>query len=139
MQNYNTRNVRMKPEIKELWLKALRSGDYKKGRTQLRNIADNSFCCLGVLCDLYDNSKWVMHEGTKDYAYQLKPNPPGGEDYRQTAGLSSEVIDWSGVNSGLGYFQEPEKDDITFSLAGINDNPDSQGFEEVIKTIEENF
>ena len=40
----------MKPEIKKQWVQALRSGEYKQGRGQLKQGA--TFCCLGVLCDL---------------------------------------------------------------------------------------
>jgi hypothetical protein len=41
----------MKPEIKEKWIAALRSGKYKQGAGSLRKI--DLFCCLGVLCDIY--------------------------------------------------------------------------------------
>lgn len=40
----------MDAKIKEKWVFALRSGEYTQGRNRLRD--DNSFCCLGVLCDL---------------------------------------------------------------------------------------
>ena len=43
---------KLKPEIKQLWLAALRSGDYKQTTGFLRE-ADNSMCCLGVLCNLH--------------------------------------------------------------------------------------
>lgn len=43
----------MNAEIKKLWVAALRSGDYKQGRSRLRNSYDNKFCCLGVLCNLH--------------------------------------------------------------------------------------
>lgn len=41
----------MDQTIKDAWLVALRSGDYKQGQCQLRTV-DNEFCCLGVLCDV---------------------------------------------------------------------------------------
>lgn len=47
----------MNPEIKAKWVEALRSGKYQQGRMALKN-GDN-FCCLGVLCDLYDSSGWT--------------------------------------------------------------------------------
>jgi len=37
------------------WVEALRSGKYKQGRKALRNI-DDSYCCLGVLCDISKNT-----------------------------------------------------------------------------------
>lgn len=41
----------MKPEIKQKWSEALRSGDYKQGKHCLKN-TDNEYCCLGVLAEI---------------------------------------------------------------------------------------
>ena len=38
---------------------ALRSGKYQQTRNQLRN--GDYFCCLGVACDLHDNSLWQYY------------------------------------------------------------------------------
>lgn len=43
--------------IKNKWLEALRSGNYKQGQKVLRS-QDNKFCCLGVLCDIMDPEAW---------------------------------------------------------------------------------
>jgi hypothetical protein len=43
----------MNSQIKQRWIDALHSDEYKQGESQLRD-ADR-FCCLGVLCDLYIN------------------------------------------------------------------------------------
>ena len=40
----------LKPEVKKLWVDALRSGDYTQGRHKLCN--NGNYCCLGVLCEL---------------------------------------------------------------------------------------
>lgn len=40
----------IKKEVKEKWLKALRSGKYKQGRRQLHK--NGYYCCLGVLCNI---------------------------------------------------------------------------------------
>ena len=40
----------MKKEIADKWVEALRSGKYKQGKSALKK--DDSFCCLGVLCDI---------------------------------------------------------------------------------------
>ena len=37
--------------VKQQWIAALRSGEYKQGRWALRT--DSGYCCFGVLCDLY--------------------------------------------------------------------------------------
>ena len=39
----------MNKELKEKWITALRSGEYKQGQTLLHSDEDNSYCCLGVL------------------------------------------------------------------------------------------
>jgi hypothetical protein len=41
----------MKPEIRDRWTAALRSGEYEQGCLYLLN--HNKYCCLGVLNDLY--------------------------------------------------------------------------------------
>lgn len=41
----------MNKEIKEKWVAALRSGKYRQGKKVL-NHYNESFCCLGVLCEL---------------------------------------------------------------------------------------
>ena len=51
----------MKQEIKEKWVAALRSGEYRQTRSTLRD--EKGFCCLGVLTDLYlkeNNKEWVL-------------------------------------------------------------------------------
>ena len=45
---------KMVPHVKAAWLTALRSGSYIQGRGFLRE--GDTFCCLGVLCDLGDKS-----------------------------------------------------------------------------------
>lgn len=39
------------------WVTKLRSPEYQQTKSVLR-AADNRFCCLGVLCDLADASRW---------------------------------------------------------------------------------
>src|SRR4051812_34484552 len=38
-------------EHRDIWVKALRSGEYKQTKGALHT-ADGAFCCLGVACDL---------------------------------------------------------------------------------------
>lgn len=40
----------MKKEVMKKWVKALRSGKYKQGRSLMYNEYENTYCCLGVLC-----------------------------------------------------------------------------------------
>lgn len=43
----------MKKDLKEKWIKALKSGEYEQGKHSLRSIYDK-YCCLGVLAHLVD-------------------------------------------------------------------------------------
>lgn len=46
----------MKPEIKKLWVDALRSGEFTQGTGFLKTTSDcnnEKYCCLGVLCKLH--------------------------------------------------------------------------------------
>jgi hypothetical protein len=39
----------LKKQLRDEWVKALRSGEYEQGRHRLQS-EGNRFCCLGVLC-----------------------------------------------------------------------------------------
>lgn len=47
-------------EIKEKWVKALRSGGHEQGVGSLRR--GDRFCCLGVICDIVDPEGWEEPE-----------------------------------------------------------------------------
>ena len=67
--------------IQSMWIEALRSGKYKQGRRRL--FGDNTYCCLGVACEVLGIPKkqdsvgtWVFGEGmygviSSDVAKQL--------------------------------------------------------------------
>lgn len=83
----------MNREIAKRWVAALRSGEYRQGDGLLRR--DNKFCCLGVLCDLYDKehftpaeSHWVDESG-------YRQDPSTLEFYV----LPLAVRDWAEVDS----------------------------------------
>jgi hypothetical protein len=50
----------MNKEIKNKWVVALRSGEYKQGKHLLRSTG-NRYCCFGVLCDVL-GQEWVLKE-----------------------------------------------------------------------------
>ena len=52
--------------LKTKWLEALRSGRYRQGKWALRN-SDETYCCLGVLCDIVDSNKWNKEEYDYDW------------------------------------------------------------------------
>ncbi len=49
----------MNSELKEKWLRALRSGRYKQTQHTLRKSGlAKTYCCLGVLCNVSKEGKW---------------------------------------------------------------------------------
>lgn len=83
----------MKKTIKDRWLGALRSGEYKQGTAALKTPL--GFCCLGVLCDLYikegnNNAEW---QGTS-FEEEVDEEYCGhGEDEE----LPDTVMKWAGL------------------------------------------
>ena len=63
----------MKTEIATLWTQALLSGDYSQAQKQLRK--DDSFCCLGVLCDLFKKEtktgEWELSLGDDYFPFVI--------------------------------------------------------------------
>lgn len=83
---------KMNPQIKARWIEALRSGHYKQGSGSLRLISDEgseSFCCLGVLCDLHAEAEgegWRARRGCGFMEYGGHANFP-----------PVAVYDWAGL------------------------------------------
>lgn len=115
----------MKREVMEQWVSALRSGEYEQGFNVLRESTDlrESFCCLGVLCDLHRQSAgggaWTCdgYQSGKNWNAEV---PTG------------EVVSWAGL-------REPNP-----AIAGrkmISDLNDGEGksFSEIADLIEQNW
>jgi hypothetical protein len=87
----------MNQDIKQRWIDALRSGQYQQGNDCLRDAQDR-FCCLGVLCDLYvkENAKpgseddWEQGSEGDDYDYCL---------HDSAGALPKAVQQWAGLKS----------------------------------------
>lgn len=74
------------------FIKALRSGKYKQGRTALRR-REQAYCCLGVACDVSKKGRWQYQKAHKVYKYICNDN---------TASLSTlpaPVAEWLGIDS----------------------------------------
>jgi hypothetical protein len=83
-------NQQMNQQVKEKWLSALRSGAYAQGEHYLRR-GDGSFCCLGVLCDLYAKEHpvgWRINDDPNDKSSYIF-----GDD--STVFLPLEVVQWA--------------------------------------------
>ena len=115
----------MKPEIKKLWVDALRSGEYKQGTCKLRT--DDKYCCLGVLTDLYfkktGQGSWTDTPYCKGIFYF---NCESGSDDQH---LVSEIKGWAGLESFCPLSKEKRK-----ALTELNDN--GMSFEDIAEIIE---
>lgn len=111
----------MKQAIMKRWVKALRSGKYKQTRYKLRlrnsrGAAANSFCCLGVLCDLFaqdhPNAGWVSKAGdvptSSDMCVFSTDKTVQIAAFALTA-LPDCVQKWAGVKDGAGRIELTKK------------------------------
>ena len=121
----------MNPRIKEMWLAALRSGEYEQGVGVLRSTANvdrPEFCCLGVLCDLHAKETGTSWGTDAD-------GGEAGEDVYYlgyTMFLPPEVMDWADLDTS-----DPRAcpGDDGMTLSSMNDGGAS--FEEIANRIEE--
>jgi hypothetical protein len=93
------------------WIAALRSGKYKQGRRALRP-SKNTYCCLGVACDLYGKENGVSWD-------------ENGRFMGKSGSLPSSVKKWLGIsadqedklaclNDGCRFAPDSEKDPMSF-------------------------
>lgn len=89
----------MKPEIKQQWVEALESGEYRQGNGVLQT-ADDRYCCLGVLSDLAVKAGVIeKFQATKDSPWEY-----GVTVYDSNcAVLHDKVIGWAGLDSDIPY------------------------------------
>jgi hypothetical protein len=81
----------MNKQVKKLWVKALRSGEYVQTTGRLRG-KNNSFCCLGVLCNLHAQA----HPET------AKRQTLRGKYMGHDGVLPREVMNWAGLSNAIG-------------------------------------
>jgi len=127
------------PEVKELWLAALRSGDYVQGQNQLTELPDLEsgparHCCLGVLCEL------AVAAGVVSFVRDV-------QDHRTYDGevnyLPPSVHEWAGIsrNPMIRDLETSEVDQTCLvPLAALNDGASGlrqRSFTEIADLIEE--
>lgn len=129
----------MKPEIKQKWIEALRSGEYSQTEGKLHT--PDGFCCLGVLTDLYlkeTNQQWEFHEKTGDITSDDYYTFEETDDF-----LPKSVSDWAGLNTNCpevmtenGDFDEESDGDeyLSRELSDLNDN--GYNFESIAELIQ---
>lgn len=110
--------LKLKPEVKDLWITALRSGRYAQGRGKLST--PTGYCCLGLLCEL------AIEEGV-----DLKKEVETVSYYDFTAGrdVQDVVVQYDGSLNYLPVsvirwaFAATPEDLHEAEVWGTNDNP----------------
>jgi hypothetical protein len=106
------------------WVAALRSGNYKQGKSWLRK--GDQFCCLGVACEL------AVEEGVIEPGLVISG---GVQKYAgQDSYLPLPVQDWLGLSNYEAVYLEDPKERAT-SLTIKNDK-DCLSFEQIADIIE---
>lgn len=135
----------MNPVVKEKWLAALRSGEYKQGRYRLAKrrlgAEEWEYCCLGVLCELaiQDGVKLTrkfeeQEIGPDKFDLSIweatRYTPPGR--YGDSAFLPEEVADWAGLD------RNGKVDPSLPTLPELNDEHE-QSFDEIAVFVQEHL
>jgi hypothetical protein len=105
----------MKKAIKQKWLKALRSGEFKQAQGQLRD--KGAYCCLGVLCKVQSIPITRNGLGIPERVKSRGKYPSGPFNY----GVIWDLI----------------TEDKARALASLND--DGKSFPEIADYIEKNL
>ena len=84
----------MKPEVKKLWLEALRSGNYSQARGMLHESPSGGYCCSGVLRDVYrketGKGRWASLSWCESF-------DACDGDHAFTSLLPRSVVNWAGL------------------------------------------
>lgn len=127
----------MNQEIKDKWIKALRSGEYKQGNQALCRIeqGEKYYCCLGVLTDLFVKEfPDVFSIVPKiDHGVQIcyyESIDEYGNRHMESSYLPNKVKDWA----GLEHINPSVPIGPGESLSQVNDSGAS--FEDIAAAIE---
>lgn len=121
-------NAAVDRELVQKWVAALRSGEYKQGRGRLHQAKDNSFCCLGVLCEVAGVKKvppptrggWGNYYLTGSDGWKDSHVISANSDLYSRAGLGTKTSDRASLVSEL-----------------VNRNDERESFEEIANFIED--
>lgn len=130
----------MNKRIKQLWIDTLRSDTVKQGTGRLCKLRDNEyeFCCLGVLCEIYQSE--ASNSENNLQPLQVNENNMGYYDkhfsYDTNFGiLPDKVKYWSELGNSLGSYYENNR--LHSDLASQNDS--GKSFKEIADIIEKHF
>lgn len=93
----------MNQEAKEIWVRALRSGEYEQMKHHLANNSHTKHCCLGVLCEeytkineafCYQESGYYLPDEVRDWAGLTFGNPQIASGCK-TATYCNDMLNYS--------------------------------------------
>ena len=115
-------------KIKDLWVAALRSGDYKQHKKRLTSANRSAHCCMGVLCEVAIKEGVRLHiEKRLDKSRRVTLYYSGMPNT-----LPPVAMKWAGMRTSMGAFQKS-----IGSLVQMNDSGDS--FEKIADVIEKRW
>lgn len=132
----------MKKDVAKKWVKALRSGKYKQGECYLKQHHYNgksSHCCLGVLCELYNNEMKKNHKKMLSTKIRNKNSGIDCVVFNNKEGeLPKVVMKWADIIDPIGRFQveNPDYGADKYCLADLNDC--GKKFSTIANIIEKN-
>jgi len=129
----------MKASLKQKWLEALRSGNYEQAigllcQYEMREgqVVPRGYCCLGVLCDVMDPTKWKL-DGVRlssvIYNFYSPENASDNWMQNNATSIPVDICDDLGLN-GIkriecfdeeGFFSHEQEMTIANALMNFND------------------
>lgn len=119
----------MNPEIKQRWIEALKSGQYWQGKNLLKQEDSEgqiTYCCLGVLCELY------LEDYPEAFGGWVRTEKGEFSLDSQGAALPGAVREWSGMESSLGGYGGG-------GALFLDNDTYNKSFGEIAEIIEEKF
>lgn len=120
---------KMNPEVKELWIDRLESGDIPQTTSKL-GTEDGARCCLGVLCDIAVENN-IIGPPIVNYGVIAYVVGEGPDAYFESGILPPPVMKWAGLDDPRGSFGDDTDDILTF----LNDSGST--FSEIAQVIRE--
>lgn len=122
----------MKPDIKQRWLSALRSGKYVHGATYLKILREDGqicHCVMGVLCEIH------AEETAQEWKTHIVGDVPVFSYLSSAGTIPFDVQRWSGISDSVPFFEEETDTGIrSTSLSYLNDS--SMSYDTAVDAIE---
>lgn len=129
------RRITLNQEVKDLWIAALRSDDYKQAKGVLQGYTKGKelgHCCLGVLCDL------AIKAGVAVYSDDMGYGDPNDEDDFNDSVLPLVVRQWAGLHDADPFIHgsPDEYGECQDRMASSWNDKQKSSFEEIANMIE---